>query len=137
MNSFVWPQCEGGNAGAARVDASMNFINTYLELPEILPEEPDYDEDGFTESDGDCDNEDASVYPEADEIPDDGIDQDCDGEDLISPPVEESEGEEIGQLKESPVYSPSLLGCATTRNTGGSLPILLMGLLLSIKRRRQ
>lgn len=132
VNSFVWPQCEGGNAGAARVDASMNFINTYLELPEIEPEDPDYDEDGYTEEDGDCDNEDASVYPEADEIPDDGIDQDCDGEDLVSPPVEE----EIAVLKETPVYSPSLLGCATS-SSGSSMPIFLMGLLMAFGRRRK
>lgn len=43
----------------------------------------DLDGDGVTTADGDCNDEDDSIYPGADEIPNDGIDQDCDGEDLI------------------------------------------------------
>ena len=39
----------------------------------------DLDGDGF-DADG-CDDEDASVYPGAPEIPNDAIDQDCDGSD--------------------------------------------------------
>ncbi len=31
----------------------------------------------------DCDDGDETVYPEADEVPYDGVDQDCDGEDLV------------------------------------------------------
>lgn len=45
----------------------------------------DLDGDGFTEED-DCDDTNSSVYPGATEIPDDGIDQDCDGTDEITPP---------------------------------------------------
>ncbi|RLD27815.1 MAG: hypothetical protein DRI54_00425 [Bacteroidetes bacterium] len=60
----------------------------------------DFDEDGYgTDSDSlqgcetpvgyadnmlDCDDDDDSIYPGAEEIPDDGIDQDCDGEDLVT-----------------------------------------------------
>ncbi len=42
--------------------------------------------EGYASADGttwDCNDDDASVYPGAWEIPDDGIDQDCSGEDLV------------------------------------------------------
>ena len=44
---------------------------------------PDYDGDGY-DSSIDCNDYDASVYPGAPEIANDGIDQDCDGVDLTS-----------------------------------------------------
>jgi hypothetical protein len=40
----------------------------------------DLDGDGWTEADGDCDDEDPAVNPGAEEICDDGIDNDCDGQ---------------------------------------------------------
>ncbi|MCB9674371.1 MAG: putative metal-binding motif-containing protein [Alphaproteobacteria bacterium] len=40
----------------------------------------DDDGDGY-ESDVDCDDTDANIYPEADETPGDGVDSNCDGED--------------------------------------------------------
>ena len=45
----------------------------------------DTDGDGISSCDGDCDDLDNSVYPGATEIADDGIDQDCNGNDLMSP----------------------------------------------------
>ncbi|MED5374575.1 MAG: LamG-like jellyroll fold domain-containing protein [Myxococcota bacterium] len=41
----------------------------------------DFDEDGLTPNDGDCDDTDATVYPGATEIDANGIDEDCDGYD--------------------------------------------------------
>ena len=45
---------------------------------------PDCDGDGFRVVDGDCDDTDPTIHPGATDIPDDGIDQDCDGEDATS-----------------------------------------------------
>ena len=43
----------------------------------------DDDGDGFSEVYGDCDDSDPALFPGAPEEPYDGIDQDCDGEDLL------------------------------------------------------
>ncbi|WP_282135605.1 MopE-related protein [Seonamhaeicola maritimus] len=40
---------------------------------------------GYVDDNSDCDDTSASVYPEAQEIPNDGIDQDCNGSDLVIP----------------------------------------------------
>ena len=44
----------------------------------------DRDSDGYSTADGDCDDTDSAVYPGAAEVIDDGIDQDCDGHDLVT-----------------------------------------------------
>ncbi len=41
----------------------------------------DNDGDGYSEADGDCDDQDASRHPGAEEIPGDGVDLNCDGND--------------------------------------------------------
>ncbi len=55
--------------------------NLYFGACEALPD-VDNDGDGYTEAQGDCNDNDATIYPEAEEICDDGIDQDCNGSDL-------------------------------------------------------
>ncbi len=42
----------------------------------------DDDGDGYAESDGDCNDYDAATHPGAEDVPYDGVDQDCDGADL-------------------------------------------------------
>lgn len=48
----------------------------------------DRDGDGFSPNQGDCDDDDSAVHPEATEICGDGIDQDCSGADLACPEAE-------------------------------------------------
>ncbi len=71
---------------------------------------------------GDCDDDDASTFPGADEIPDDAIDQDCDGADLSAPaPAARPE--------------PDPLGCSTSRSSGQAA--LVLGLIALLGRRRR
>ncbi len=42
----------------------------------------DYDRDGYTENQGDCNDYNYSIRPGAAEVCGDNIDQDCDGKDL-------------------------------------------------------
>jgi hypothetical protein len=46
-------------------------------------QESDDDGDGFSECEGDCDDADDAVHPDATEVPDDGVDQDCDSSDAV------------------------------------------------------
>jgi len=48
----------------------------------LIPESVDNDGDGFTEINGDCDDNNNMIFPGAPEICGDGIDQDCNGSDL-------------------------------------------------------
>lgn len=64
------------------------FLTTDLDLTKLFlfdvfgPEDTDDDGDGYTENQNNCDDTNDQIYPGAPEICGDGIDQDCDGEDL-------------------------------------------------------
>ena len=53
------------------------------------PPELDKDGDGYTVEQGDCNDNNASVYPGAEEVCEDGTDQDCNGTDLECPDEDE------------------------------------------------
>ena len=55
-----------------------------LFYPAFIKKSIDKDKDGFTEEQGDCNDSDPSINPDATEVCGDGIDQDCDGSDLSS-----------------------------------------------------
>ena len=56
----------------------------------------DQDGDGFSTCDGDCDDEDPDRNPDATEIPYDGIDQDCDGAEIVDVDGDLYPAEEVG-----------------------------------------
>ena len=74
---------------------------------------------GTATQDGDCDDTNPAAYPGSDEVPEDGVDQDCDGADP--------------QLPEPPVLvGPAECGCSGTGSTGLEAWMLaaLVGVLL-------
>jgi hypothetical protein len=97
--------------------------------------EPDVDNDGdgFSENQGDCNDFEATIYPGADEICGDGIDQDCDGSDCTPPPPpgDECSGSEIQDNFESytdgqPIYTIDEGGHWTDWGCGGGPGCALM-----------
>ena len=56
--------------------------------PSEDPNEVDNDQDGYTENDGDCDDFNNTINPGAQEIPDNGVDEDCSGADQVTPGAE-------------------------------------------------
>ena len=111
----------------------------------------DLDEDGFVDLDveveacdapegyvaetaADCDDDDAAAYPGATEVAGDGIDQDCDGQDLALADDDTGGVDDTGG-------AGGKAGCGCTSPAGSApspLPVLLgLGLLAVVQRRRR
>ncbi len=65
----------------------------YTTARSISPNDIDDDGDGYTENEGDCNDNDRRIYPGAIEICGDGIDQDCSGSDLTCPEDLDKDGD--------------------------------------------
>jgi hypothetical protein len=55
----------------------------WIVAPQTCLFDVDEDGDGVTDLDGDCDDANPDIYPGAYDVPNDGIDQDCDGVDAV------------------------------------------------------
>lgn len=80
--------CDGSDAAICYVDSdSDGYGDPYYFM---LSTDGDCDDPGEAYTGSDCDDSDDSIYPGAPEIPDDGIDQDCDGSDKTETTTEPS-----------------------------------------------
>ncbi len=90
--------------------------------------------DGAVTTTGDCDDSDPSVYPGAEEILQDGIDQDCDGLDDLPEP-ENTRDFEPGEDTDTGVVAATGCDCDASSSANPAWALGLLGLLL-VRRRR-
>lgn len=136
----------------ARSEVGVMLNNIEINAPFYNPEPEvmDMDEDGWSDN-VDCDDMDPSVYPGAEDVPGNGIDEDCDGVDA----VEVVEEEEVGTEEEEQTGTPAegldentdevglddasepIKGCATSSLDSSALGAFgLAALGLAVRRRR-
>ena len=80
-NRFVKVDLESGLA--TELGVLVGALSTSLAAPWPSVSAIDGDRDGYTSDEGDCNDANAAIKPGASEIPYDGVDQNCDGVDLV------------------------------------------------------
>ena len=73
--------CSGADSVTCLVDGDGDSFGA---TSTVVADDGDCDDAGEATASGDCDDAEASVYPGAPEITDDGVDQDCDGSDTVT-----------------------------------------------------
>ena len=112
----------GSGCAEGYVHAAVDGVDRGAVDPETWEPAPDdADRDGLVVA-CDCDDTNASVNVFAEEIPGDGIDQDCDGEDP-------TDGEDTASDRATAIGAPSTCSAAPG-------PLAILGLLLPLLRRR-
>ena len=94
----------------------------------------DDDQDGFSEVEGDCDDEDPYINPDAVDIPGNDIDEDCDGDDTeLEAPIDTGELSDSGANEDTGKDSGS---CGCINGNSRAAWILLFLPALAWRRRR-
>ena len=82
LGDNLWRQSEIGEAILGRNQGyNKDRVNSKKGQLRTSLKDDDYDKDGFSNAQGDCNDKDSSIYPGATEQCNDGIDQNCDGAD--------------------------------------------------------
>ncbi|MBW2255826.1 MAG: putative metal-binding motif-containing protein [Deltaproteobacteria bacterium] len=126
MKHFVLVEVQGGLLDATVYDVDGGVLDTW-QVGTYDGDEVDDDGDGYTEQEGDCDDANDAVNPDAvDEC--DGVDNDCDGADEGCPEDTDADTDTDGTVTGK--------GCGCGVGGSASAGLLLFPVLALLRRRR-